>query len=175
MSTNVIDSRIAARVSVVEEHVRLENAHDLDGVMATFGMSARYHDEPYGAIHAGHDQVRAYYAAIFSAMPDMNIEVRKRHVGEDSIILEVVITGHHLGAWRGLPPTGRRVEFPLCAIYTFDEANRLAGERIYYDRTIVLRQLGVFHEPETLRGRINVLLMHPLTLVRVIVRRLFGR
>jgi len=27
--------------------------------------------------------------------------------------------------------TGRRLEFPLCGVYTFDEDGKLAGERIY--------------------------------------------
>jgi len=58
--------------------------------------------------------------------------------------VEVVIRGTHLGGWRGLPPTGRGVEFPLCGVYTFDANDRLAGEKIYYDRGTVLRQLGVF-------------------------------
>jgi hypothetical protein len=45
------------------------------------------------------------------------------------VVLEVIISGHHLGAWRGLPPTGRPVRFPLCGIFTFDSENRLAGEK----------------------------------------------
>jgi hypothetical protein len=31
-------------------------------------------------------------------------------------------------------------EFPLCSIFTFDDGDRLARERIYYDRANVLRQ-----------------------------------
>jgi hypothetical protein len=108
-------------------------------------------------------------------MPDLNIDVRKRHATESAIVLEVVISGHNRGAWRGLPPTGRRMEFPLCAIYTFDDSDRLTGETIYYDRATVLRQLGVFHEPEQVLGRINVVLMHPLTIARIVGRKLLGR
>ncbi len=68
------------------------------------------------------------------ALPDLEIEVQSRHVGEEAIVVEVMIRGTHLGGWRGLPATGRRVEFPLCGVYTFDADDRLAGERIYYDR-----------------------------------------
>jgi hypothetical protein len=74
------------------------------------------------------------------ALPDLQIEIQRRHVTDDAIILEVMIRGTQLGAWRGLPATGRRVELPLCGIYTFDGDNRLAGEKIYYDRGTVLRQ-----------------------------------
>ncbi len=41
------DSR-SARIAIVEQHIRLENEHDLDGVLGTFGDTARYDDEPWG-------------------------------------------------------------------------------------------------------------------------------
>jgi hypothetical protein len=65
------------------------------------------------------------------------------------------------------------VEIPLCGIYTFDNDDRLAGERIYYDRASVLRQLGVFREPQTLVGRIGLLVNHPLTIARALFRSVF--
>jgi len=102
---------------------------------------------------------------LLRAAPDFHIEVKHRHVAEDSIVLEVELTGTHLGAWRGLPATGRRVDFPLCAVYTFDGQDRLAGERIYYDRTTVLRQLGVVSEPTSLKGRLGALLLHPVNVI----------
>jgi steroid delta-isomerase-like uncharacterized protein len=159
------------RMAIVEEHVRLENAHDLDGVMGTFGADARYDDEPWSEHALGRDQVRSYYETLFKAAPDLNIDVQKQHVTDEAIILEVVISGTHRGPWRGLPPTGRRIEFPLCGVYTFGADGKLAGERIYYDRATVLRQLGVFREPTTLAGKILTPLAHPITIARALFRR----
>jgi steroid delta-isomerase-like uncharacterized protein len=107
-----------------------------------------------------------------SALPDLNIEVLRRHISDEVIVLEVMIRGTHLGPWRGLPGTGERVEIPLCGVYTFDDKDQLAGERIYYDRATVLRQLGVFHEPDGVRGRITALLTHPITFAKVLARQL---
>jgi hypothetical protein len=58
-------------------------------------------------------------------------------------------------------------------VYTFDEGNNLAGEKIYYDRASVLRQLGVFHEPESLHGRITTAFIHPVTMARIVARKCF--
>jgi hypothetical protein len=41
------DDHMKARLQIVEEHVRLENLHNLDGILATFGPDARYDDEPW--------------------------------------------------------------------------------------------------------------------------------
>jgi hypothetical protein len=70
------------------------------------------------------------------------------------------------------PQTGRRVQFPLCGVYTFDGDDRLAGEKIYYDRGTVLRQLGVFHEPQSALGQISILATHPFTIARALVSKL---
>ena len=164
-------ANLDARIRTVEEHVRSENDHDLGRIMQTFGAAARYDDEPWDEHHEGRDQVSAYYETLLRAIPDLYIDVRRRHVGEDSIILEVIIAGTHQGTWRGLPGTGRAVHFPLCGVYTFDEQDRLTGEKIYYDRATVLRQIGMFHEPLSWAGRIVTPLTHPATMARVIFRR----
>ena len=158
--------RLKARLAIVEEHVRCENRHDLAGLMATFGAEARYDDDPWQDHRVGLEGVRSYYAELLASVPDLAIEIRHRHVASDAIVLEVTIRGTHLGLWRGgLPATGRRVEFPLCGVFTFDAQDRLAGERIYYDRGTVMRQLGLFHEPEGRLGRLVTALSHPLTII----------
>jgi steroid delta-isomerase-like uncharacterized protein len=171
MSLLDAEQRVQARMAVVDEHVRCENRHDLDALMATFGMQARYDDEPWGDHRAGRDDVRSYYSELMRALPDLAIEVKQRHAGSESLVLEVTIQGTHLGGWRGLPATGRWIEFPLCAVYTFDADDRLAGERIYYDRGMVLGQLGLFHEPTRGLGRVFTALSHPLTIARAYLRR----
>jgi steroid delta-isomerase-like uncharacterized protein len=170
-SKPILEDRLSARIAIVEQHVRLENEHDLEGVLRTFGDTARYDDEPWGEHYEGRDGIRSFYEQLMTALPDLEIQVMRRHVTDDSILLEVVIRGTHLGGWRGLPATGRRVEFPLCGVYTFDADDRLAGERIYYDRGTVLRQLGVFREPQSVLGRICILATHPATIARALARK----
>ena len=135
--------------------------------MATFGDAARYDEEPWND-HIGRAAVESSYRGLLRAMPDLYIDVKARRAAEAAVTLEVVISGHHLGAWRGLPPTGRRVEFPLCGIFSFEDSDRLVGEKIYYDRATVLRLLGVFHEPDHALGRVGAVLLHPLTIVRIV-------
>jgi steroid delta-isomerase-like uncharacterized protein len=158
-----------ARMAVVERHVRSENLHDLEAVMATFGSEARYDDEPWGDHREGRDGVRSYYSELMRALPDLGIDILRRHVSSDCIVLEVRIRGTHLGAWRGLPATGRPLDFPLCGVYTFAADDQIAGERIYYDRATVLRQLGIFREPSSGLGRVLTAFTHPVTIGRALL------
>lgn len=50
----------------------------------------------------------------------------------------------------------------------------LAGERIYYDRGSVLRQVGLYHDPQSVVGRLEILLAHPITVARAYGRKLFS-
>ena len=162
-----MDERLQARLMLVREHVHGENSHDLDAVMRTFGAEADYDDEAWEEHYAGRDGVRGYYADLMRSLPDLYIDVQREHVTADHVILEVIIRGTHLGTWRGLPPTGRTVAVPLCGVFSFDANDRLASERIYYDRATALRQLGVFFEPDTMAGRVTTTLTHPATVARV--------
>jgi steroid delta-isomerase-like uncharacterized protein len=174
-STFIPKDRRSARIAIVEQHIRLENEHDLEGVLRTFGDAARYDDEPWGEHFKGRNGVRRFYEQLMKALPDLEIEVQSQHVADDAILVEVMIRGTHLGGWRGLPATGRRIEFPLCGVYTFDADDRLAGEKIYYDRGTVLRQLGVFHEPQSVLGQISIWATHPTTVARAFARKLLRR
>ena len=166
--------RRASRLALVEEHIRLENAHDLEGVLGTFGDRAHYDDQSWGEHYEGRDGVRAFYQQLMRALPDLEIAVLRQHVTDDAILVEVMIRGTHLGTWRGLPATGRHIELPLCGVYTFDPNDCLAGEKIYYDRGTVLRQLGVFHEPRSVLGQITIAATHPVTIARAVARKVLG-
>lgn len=174
MDARSSDDRIKARIQLVEEHIRLENLHNIDGILGTFGPDARYDDEPWGEHHVGRDQVHLCYKQLLAAAPDLHIEVRHRYATGEVVILEVTISGHQTGAWRGLPGTGMPCRFPLCAIFTFDQQDRLLGEKIYYDRATILRQLGVFREPTSVLGRLLTAINHPLTITRAFARKILG-
>src|SRR5262249_42052024 len=121
--------RIAARLKLVDEHVRHENAHDLDAIMGAFGATAHSDDEPWGAHYVGRDQVRTFYQELLHAVPGLRIDIERTHASATAVVLEVIIRGQHLGTWRGLPGTGAQIELPLCGIFTFDDADRLAVNR----------------------------------------------
>lgn len=170
-----LESRAQLRLRLVEAHVAYENAHDLTGVLSTFGEQATFYDEPWAQHYEGLDGVRQYYGALMTALPDLAIHILHRHVAEETIVLEVMVTGTHQGTWRGLPATGRRMDIPLCAVYTFTDDDRLAAERAYYDRAGLLRQLGVYREPQSVGGQVEMVLGHPITLARAFWRVLMGK
>ena len=46
-----------------------------------------------------------------------NIDVKRMRDAEDAVIVEGDFRGTHQGLWRGLPPTGRAVDFPVLIVF----------------------------------------------------------
>ena len=83
-----------------------------------------------------------FYQAMFKGFPDLEVEVTQRFVTDEAIILEVILRGTHNGTWAGIPPSGRRMEVPACAVYTFDADEKIAEERAYFDVSVITKQIG---------------------------------
>ena len=63
----------SARIAAVEPHIQLENQHDLEGVVSTFGDTAQYDDEPWDEHYGGRSRVRELYKLLMTALPDLEM------------------------------------------------------------------------------------------------------
>jgi hypothetical protein len=73
MKKATIDERLlAARINLVDERVKAENAHELDETMATLNEAPLLklnNDELIG-----HEGVHGFYAELFQGFPDLHID-----------------------------------------------------------------------------------------------------
>jgi uncharacterized protein YciI len=67
MAATDSQDRLAARLKIVDEHIARENQHDLEGILRTFGPTARYDDKPWDGHYIGHEGVRTYYDSLLRA------------------------------------------------------------------------------------------------------------
>jgi hypothetical protein len=91
------------------------------------------------------------------------------------VIVEFSLRGTHRGSFRGLPATGRAFECRTLAVFEFGDQDAIVCERVYFDSATILRQLGIAHDPATLRGRLAIVLNHPLTVAAAVGRALARR
>lgn len=133
-----------ARLRIVQEHLEAECQHNLDAIMATFNAQPGF--ALNGMEASGYEVVRGLYDGFGfgqqGSFADIQLEVRHQYVGEDSITVEMMFRASHAGEWQGIAATGRPVAVPLCAIFTFDSADKVASERVYFDAATVLQQIG---------------------------------
>ncbi|MGH9280453.1 MAG: ester cyclase [Acidimicrobiales bacterium] len=161
------------RVSKVLEHMRLENEHDFPGCIAEFAHP-RYEIVATGETHDGPAGVEAFLLENRGAFPDFHFAHHRIVPAGDVVLVEGVFRGTHEGAWRGLPATGRTVEFAMAVIFEFD-GDALVCERVYFDLGTPLRQLGVARDPTSLGGRVTTVATHPITIVKALAHSLASR
>jgi steroid delta-isomerase-like uncharacterized protein len=161
------------REEIVREHMDSENRHEFDATLETFDHP-RYELIPTGEVHDGPEEVMRYFEDSRTAFPDQRNELISLHHSDDAVLVEAIVRGTHLGKLGGLPPTGREYELPILAMFLF-EGDRLTCERVYFDTNTVLRQLGVARDPVSVGGRLGMLVSHPLTIGRGLIRQVTGR
>ncbi|MCX6397486.1 MAG: ester cyclase [Propionibacteriales bacterium] len=164
----------ARREAVIIEHMESENVHDYDVTMATFSHP-RYEIVPTGDVFDGTERVLEYFAESRTAFPDQRNELIALHHADDSIVVEFMLLGTHLGPFRGLPATGRSFEVRCIAVFQFDDGTGVTCERPYFDSATILRQLGIAHDPLTRRGRLATLANHPVTIGTAVGKDLLRR
>jgi predicted ester cyclase len=161
-----------SRETTVLAHLDAEKHRDLEATLATFKVGAARLELPGGEVADGPAEVAATYRDLFHAFPDLSFPDLEPgslcHHG-DLVIGETRLQGTHMGTFRGLPPTGRRIDMPLVAIFEFDGPDLLC-ERVYWDRLTLFIQLGVARDPNTRAGKLTTLLNHPVTLARATIR-----
>jgi predicted ester cyclase len=161
-----------SREATVLAHLQAEKNRDVDATLATFKAGAARLELPGGEIADGPEKVADTYRDFFNAFPDLSIPDLDPgslcHHG-DLVIGETRLQGTHVRTFRGLPPTGRRIDMPLVAIFVFDGPDLLC-ERVYWDRLTLFIQLGVARDPNTPAGKLATLLNHPVTLTRATIR-----
>jgi predicted ester cyclase len=156
------------REEVCLGHMQAENAHRFDEAIAFF-TRPRYEMVPTGEVFDGAGPLGGLMQENVAAFPDFHYDHTHLHHADDAIVVEGRFRGSQEGWWRGLPATGRRVDFPMLIVFPFD-GEKMMGERIYFDLSTALRQLGVSRDPNTLAGRISTVLNHPITVGRALLR-----
>ena len=103
--------------------------------------------EAFGGVTAtGVDAVRAFDQVWKSAAPDFTITPLLRAQNDDSLLCEILAWGTQTEVLTlpagDLPPTGR--EFGGKGVGIFEVRDgRLSAQRIYFDRMILVEQLGI--------------------------------
>jgi len=158
------------REEICVGHMRAENAHEFEAAIGFFERP-RYEVVATGEVYDGSSELGKLMRENVTAFPDFNYEFERLHHADEAIVVEGTFRGTHEGTWRGLPATGRKVEFPMLIVFPF-EGERMMGERIFFDLSTALRQLGVAHDPNSTAGKITTVLNHPITISRALLRRL---
>ena len=94
----------------------------------------------------GLEGVKAFYADLWEAFPDLQIEIEDIVAEDDRVAWRLSATGTHRAEFRGVPATGLRVAFDAQYFFRFREG-RIVERWTSFDRLGVMVQLGAIPSP----------------------------
>lgn len=120
------------------------NTRDLRVIEATvdevFNPDAVFHGGPPGATTAA-EAVKGAWAMLLYAFPDIQVTVDDTIAAGDKIVFRNTVTATHQGSYRGLPPTGNKINYREIFIVRFAGGKVAEGWGIV-DTYSQLQQLG---------------------------------
>jgi steroid delta-isomerase-like uncharacterized protein len=118
------------------------NRRDFEGVIQNIAENHTYQDYPTGQTIRNREGFRTWTESWARAMSDGQITKAEYIDAGDVVITQFIAEGTNDGPFAGLPPTNRRISFPMCEISRFDKQGRMIGGGAYYDLHSILTQLG---------------------------------
>ena len=141
-----------------DQHVASEfAAKSPEQALETMAAEAYVNVVPLMTVTRGRDALRDFYANHFLSQipPDLEMVTISRTIGKGRVVDELIARFTHSihMDWLlpGIPPTGKRVEFPFVVIVQF-EGDKVAHEHLYWDQASVLVQVGMLDRTLPVRG-----------------------
>ena len=129
---------------LLRRHLAAENAHDLDGTLATLHTQCRFDDFATGQTWHGREGAAAHYRqwwTTFDVEVQRSADQRSYWTEDGCYIAEATWHGRHIGRFLGIEPSGRTVVQPFVVILKFKDG-LMASETFHYDLASLLRQIG---------------------------------
>ena len=125
-----------------QRHVLAENRRSIEGLLETLCAEPIYQIMATQEKYQGKEEVAKFYRTLFEGVPEAQFELINVFVGEEGVVEESILHGHHRGALFGLAATGREIALPLTIVFPMRNGEIL-GEHLYFDLLTLARQLGV--------------------------------
>ncbi|MEC3914539.1 ester cyclase [Nocardia sp. CDC160] len=88
------------------------------------------------------DDYKLFLLTYFEALPDATFTPEELVAEGDRVWVRITIRGTHSAPLRGIPATGRPVEYTQLGMYTLRDG-KIASARAVFDDITLLRQIGV--------------------------------
>jgi len=129
---------------LIFRHLAAENAHDLEGTLATLHPECVFEDHATGQTWHGHEGAAAHYRQWWRVF-DVRV-VRKESQSAywataDTFIAEATWEGCHIGDFLGIAPTNASIRQPF-VVFVDIKDGLMAGEKFYYDLSSLVAQIG---------------------------------
>jgi len=125
--------------------------HDFARAAGAIAEHCHWQSMATGSVHVGPEAIVKGLREFAAAFPDWTVSIERLTVSGSIVVAEWDTSGTFLNAFRGEAPNGRRFQRKGCAVADI-ELGMIVRYRDYYDRALLLEQLGLLHLLKPDRG-----------------------
>lgn len=113
-------------------HSKAEDAHDLDGLVATLTDDCVYEFPWTGHRWEGHEGARRFYTELLTAFPDITFDLQDIVIGPQGVYEYARVGGTFSAPWLGQEPTGEKLSWNNAILFPWDPTKRkFSGEKVF--------------------------------------------
>ena len=130
--------------TLLRMHLEAENAHDLDGTLATLHPGCVFEDHATGQVWKERDGAAAHYRqwwTTFDVTVGRAANQSAGWISDATYGAEATWSGSHIGEFLGVQPGGKAITLPFFVVVSFRDG-LMDAERFYYDLASLMRQIG---------------------------------
>ena len=132
---------------IVRSFIAIWNKHDINATMGLLDPDIVFQSPLFSDPVRGIKARNEVNANFMTSMPDFEYRLLRIASEGDYVAAQLVGTGTSTGPAKlpgrdPIPPTGRHVEFPMAGFFRVTPEGKIAEERYYYDRLVLLQQLN---------------------------------
>ena len=127
---------------IVDSVIELWNTGNPEVAKKLYSDNAQRTDPNQASGARGSQEISRYVAEVRAEFPDLKLQVNEKVHEGNLLVTHWTCTGTHRGDFQGIPATGKRVNISGVAFARI-ENGKVTDERTYFDRLLMLEQLGV--------------------------------
>ena len=132
---------------IVRKGLKLFDEANIEGAMELLAPNCLWYNPSNSPAPMSNEELRELLVMLFNAFSEWNSKIEDIIAAGDKVIARTVTTTTHTGEYRGIPATGKKVEYSSIMIFSLDDG-KVVEVREDVDKLGRMMQLGMELKPK---------------------------
>ncbi|MBD2253581.1 ketosteroid isomerase-related protein [Nostoc parmelioides] len=131
-----------ANTELLLQWANLWSSGNVESFLSLFAEDCYYEDVAFSMVSKGKEQLRDFFSATRTALPDLKMNVQSCFASETNGALEWVMQGTHKEAFHNVPASHQIIEVRGVTFINL-ENGKIKTNKDYYNLATLLQQIGM--------------------------------
>ncbi len=130
-------------IELLNQWAAFWSSGNVESFLSLFIEDCYYEDMAFSLANKGKDELREFFIATRTALPDLNMQIKSCFASENNAAIQWVMRGTHKQTFHNVPATNQRIEVQGITYMDLKDG-KINQNKDYYNLVTVLQQIGLF-------------------------------